>query len=181
MPEAVSACAVSRLPGRAAIRFQIEPMNSPQRSLLLPMLSLTLALPCVTPQARANVYATNFKLNGSTNSLAITVGQEVNIGYILNEPASAGVTLRILRVTNVVRTLSLTNGAPGTSRGPNTVTWDGKNEGGGAVSVGDYAFSITAGSQGCALSVSWVRCAEQFSRMRPQAFVGTEPPQRTRP
>ena len=74
-------------------------------------LAIALAISSLTSNARANVYATNLKLNGSTNNPTIIAGQDVSIGYILNEPASAGVTIRILSGTTAVRTMALTPGS----------------------------------------------------------------------
>lgn len=119
-----------------------------QHNLFLPGVALALAISSLTPNAQANVYATNLRLNGTTNSPTIVTGQEVSIGYLLNEPASAGVRVQILRGTNLVRTMALAPGTPGTSRGTNTVTWNGTDDTGAAVAGGDYAFSITAAAAG---------------------------------
>ena len=100
------------------------PLNSP----IIRGLAIALAISSLTSNARANVYATNIKLNGSTNNPTIVVGQNVSISYILNEPASAGVTIGILSGTNVVRTISVPAGNPGPTLGTNTVTWNGKND-----------------------------------------------------
>ena len=123
-------------------------MKSPLNTLILPALVLVLTVGCPSPQARANVYATNLKLNGSTNSPTIMPGQEVSIGYLLNEPASGGVTIRILSGTNVARTIALAPGSPGTSQGAHTVAWNGTDDAGVEVGGGDYAFSITAAATG---------------------------------
>lgn len=98
--------------------------------------------------APANVYATNLKLNNSTNNAAVLRGSSVNIGYILNEVASAGVMLKILSGTNVVRTISVAAGNPGTARGTNLMVWDGKDDLGSNVVAGAYSFRITAGANG---------------------------------
>lgn len=111
-------------------------------------LAIALAISSLTSNARANVYATNLKLNGSTNNPTIIAGQDVSIGYILNEPASAGVTIRILSGTTAVRTMALTPGSAGTSKGTNTVTWNGKDDVGAEVAGGDYTFSVTAAAAG---------------------------------
>ncbi len=111
-------------------------------------LAIALAVSSLTSNARANVYATNLKLNGSTNSPTIMAGQSVTISYILNEPASAGVTITILSGTTAVRTISVAAGDPGTSLGANTVTWDGKNDAGANVAGGDYSFGVTAAATG---------------------------------
>ncbi len=117
-------------------------------NLIFQVLVLALIVSCLASSARANVYATNLRLNGSTNSPSIMTGQEVSIGYLLNEPASAGVTIRILSGTNVVRTIGLAPGNPGTSRGTNSVTWNGKDDAGVEVAGGDYSFSVKAAATG---------------------------------
>ncbi len=103
-----------------------------------------------TQTARANVYATNIKINGDmTNSVSVGQGSAVNISYILNEAATAGVTVKILSGQNVVRSISIASGA-GTAKGANTVVWDGKDGTGATVGVGTYSISITSGATGYA-------------------------------
>lgn len=125
-------------------------MNSRnQLGAVLGSLALGVALAVSAPSARANVYATNIKLNGGMTNLALVQGASVAISYILNEPASAGVTIKILSGTTAVRTLTLAGGAPGTLRGLNSnVLWDGKNDQGQNVPPGNYTVSITAASSG---------------------------------
>ncbi|MDQ6630427.1 MAG: hypothetical protein M3Y82_01560, partial [Verrucomicrobiota bacterium] len=56
-------------------------------------LALAFASQFMASDARANVYATNIKLNGNlTNSVSVGQGSPVQITYILNEAATAGVT-----------------------------------------------------------------------------------------
>jgi len=110
---------------------------------------LALALITATPTAQANVFASNVKVNGSlTNNVSVAQGSSVNISYILNEPASAGVTLKILSGATLVRTVSIAAGKAGAIRGTNTVVWDGRTDSNVAVPAGNYAISITAGSTG---------------------------------
>ena len=123
-------------------------MKKNPKSPILQGLAIALALTSLTWSARANVYATNIKVNGSTNSPTVFAGNNVIISYILNEPASAGVTIKILSGSTVIRSLAMAAGNPGTFRGANTVTWDGKNNAGNPVAGGDYACSITAASTG---------------------------------
>jgi hypothetical protein len=111
-------------------------------------LALALALISLPATTRANVYATNLRLNGATTNVVVGAGQNVSIGYLLNEAASAGVTIRIFTGTNVVRTLAVGGGNPGTSRGTNTVTWNGKDDVGNPAPGGTYAFSVTAAAAG---------------------------------
>src|ERR1035438_8636312 len=98
---------------------------------------MALALTALAPSAHANVYATNIKINGGITNLSVQPGTNVSISYILNEPASAGVTVKVLSGATPVRTISIANG-PGATRGTNTVVWDGKDNGGNNVVVGNY-------------------------------------------
>src|SRR5262245_43032947 len=79
---------------------------------------------------RANVYATNLRFDGATTNVTVTALTNINITYILNEPAVAGVTITINSGATTVRTVSLTNPSPGTLRGTNLVTWDVKDNNG---------------------------------------------------
>ena len=129
-------------------------MKSPHKTLIPLALALTLALAALTGSAHANVYATNIKVNGSTNSPTVSSGASVSISYILNESASAGVTIQILTGSTVVRSIAVAPGSPGTLRGANTVTWDGKDNAGHPVAGGDYSCGITAAAAGY---VSWTQ------------------------
>jgi hypothetical protein len=123
-------------------------MKSPRKAPILVALAIALALAALTGSARANVYATNIKVNGSTNGVSVFPGTDVSISYILNEPASAGVTLQILTGATVVRSLAVAPGDAGTFRGTNTVTWDGRDNGGNPVAGGNYYCRITAAATG---------------------------------
>ena len=111
-------------------------------------LALTLLLACSAPSAHANVYATNIKLNGGTTNLVTTQGAGINISYILNETASAGVAVNVFSGTNILRAISLASGSPGALRGTNTVFWDTRDNGGTEVTQGVYSVSVTATSKG---------------------------------
>src|SRR5262249_34681538 len=88
--------------------------------------------------ARANVYATSIKLNGTQTGVANTTqGSPVSISYILNDNATAGVTITVSSNAVVVRTITIPSGA-GTTKGSNNVTWDGKNDAAQNVAVGSY-------------------------------------------
>jgi hypothetical protein len=96
----------------------------------------------------ANVYPTSVKINdGYTNTL-VAAGSGVNISYILNEPASAGVTIKVLAGVTAVRTISLSAGSAGTLRGTNTIVWNGNGDDSNPVAAGTYSIAITAASQG---------------------------------
>ena len=112
-------------------------------------LALALALTAFAPSARANVYASNIKVNGVLTGLA-TVGQGsgATITYILNEPASSGVTIKILSGATLVRSITISGGIAGTTRGLNTIVWDGKNNGNANVAPGNYTVSVSASSSG---------------------------------
>jgi len=112
-------------------------------------LALTIAIAWCAPSARANVYATNIKIDGVlTGTTNVAQGTSVTITYILNEPASAGVTIKILTAELLVRTINIAGGNPGTTGGLNTVVWDGKNDLNLPVPPGTYFVSITAASTG---------------------------------
>src|SRR2546421_6096282 len=101
----------------------------------------------ITPSAKANVYATNVRLNGATTNLTVASGVGFAISYILNEPATAGVTIQILNSNTPLRTLVITNG-PGTLAGTNLVAWDGKDQSGQNPAGGNYSVAVTAASSG---------------------------------
>ena len=126
-------------------------MTSPKdlpRNWIVGGLALALALTTFAPSAHANVYATNIKINGGTTNLSVQPGSSLSISYILNEPASAGVTVQVLSGATAVRSISLAGGLAGARRGTNTVVWDGKDNGGNNVLAGNYSVGITAGSSG---------------------------------
>ncbi|EEF60852.1 FlgD immunoglobulin-like domain containing protein [Pedosphaera parvula] len=117
-------------------------------SSLLTGLAIMMAAVSVSPNARANVYATNIKLNGALSNANVAQGSGVTISYILNEPATLGTTLKIMSGATVVRTYSFASGSAGALLGMNTVSWDGKNTGGSSVAAGAYSVSITAAASG---------------------------------
>ena len=113
--------------------------------------SWLVALPlilCSAITVHANVYATNIKLNGSLSAVGAPVGAPVQISYILNEPASAGVLIQVISSNSVVRTISIASNSVGALRGTNTVVWDGKDSTAVPVPKGTYWVSITASSAG---------------------------------
>lgn len=98
--------------------------------------------------AGANVYPSSVRLDGGYTNAVVAAGTPVNISYILNEPASAGVTIQILAGGVAVRTISLSGGAAGTLRGANTVAWNGNADNATPVPAGTYSVAITAASHG---------------------------------
>ena len=122
------------------MKYSVQPDQA--LKVLLIVLSTCLA----STSTRANVYATNIKLNGGlTNSVSAT-GTNVAVSYILNEPASS-VELDILSGANVVRRLNLTDFGS-TSRGSNLAFWDELDNNSNPVPAGTYQVSITAFSTG---------------------------------
>src|ERR1035441_9269468 len=113
-------------------------------------LALAFAPTAAAPSAQANVFASNVKINGGMSSVSVAPGASVSISYILNEPASAGVTIKILSGATAVRTISLAGGSAGTTRGTNVVVWDGKNDSNTNVPEANYSVSIRAASSGYA-------------------------------
>jgi hypothetical protein len=113
-------------------------MKSPkQRTSVIAGLACALALAAGTPSARANVYATDIQVNSNlTGTASASVGSPVSITYHLNDNATAGVTINILRSNSVVASF------PGTTNvGLNTVSWTPS-------AAGTYSVSISAGSTG---------------------------------
>jgi len=117
-------------------------------SCVLRLLPLALAIFLHSPSARANVYATDIRLDGGTTNVTAASGGQVTISYILNEAASAGVDINIASGASVVRKISLAAGNPGTDRGLNSVTWDGLDNNSNNAAGGTYQVSITAASAG---------------------------------
>jgi hypothetical protein len=111
-------------------------------------LAMTGSVVLFSSETRANVYATNIKLNGALNNITNSAGATVTISYILNEPATLGATVNILSGNNIVRSISISPGAVGTRKGTNSVVWDGKDGGGNTVGSGIYNISITAAASG---------------------------------
>src|SRR5437660_9208972 len=99
-------------------------------ALLRSALALTFILLISTHSVRANVYATNIKLNGGTTSITTTQGAGINISYLLNDAASGGVAVNISSGTNVLRSINVAGGSAGALRGTNTVFWDTRDNSG---------------------------------------------------
>jgi hypothetical protein len=97
----------------------------------------------------ANVYPTQVKLQGTTTSILAGEGDQIVVGFILNEPATLGTVVEIWSDTNLVRTLEVLSG-DGTLRGSNTLVWDGKDELGQNAISGLYSVRVTAKTSGYA-------------------------------
>jgi hypothetical protein len=115
--------------------------------------------------ARASVYATDPKYNGVSGTLATAQGNRTAIGYILNEPATLGVTVTISSATNVIRTLTFPTNGPGTAFGTNVVYWDGFDSLGDLPPLGTYTVTITAAASGHA---TWTQISHDS---QPGAYV----------
>lgn len=88
----------------------------------------------------ANVFAAH--LSSTANA-----DKTYTLSYRLNQAADAGVTVKVkgpLPSTAVVRTMSLGN----QTAGPQSVTWDGKNDSGSAAPSGSYTWEVTAAAAG---------------------------------
>ena len=105
-----------------------------------------LALGPLTTSSRANVYATDIKINGGITNVVSPSGTPVDISYRLNETAPR-VDLDIISGQNVVRRLDLTDSGT-TAQGLNTVQWDTLDNNSNQVPAGTYQVRITAASAG---------------------------------
>lgn len=124
---------------------------------------------CVST-TRANVYATNIKLNGGTTNISAASGTGATIGYILNEPATRGVTVNILAGTNAVRSISVAAGGAGALKGTNSVIWDGKDSNSNSLGGGIYNISITASATGF---TNWTRTSTDTNTVKNGYYVFT--------
>jgi hypothetical protein len=104
---------------------------------------------CACLSTRANVYATDIRLNGSLQAGVVVPGSPLTISFILNDVAT-NVSVQICAGTNVVKTFTSDAGDVGTNTGLNTVVWDGTNTNGSAAAVGVYNVRITAAAAGYA-------------------------------
>jgi hypothetical protein len=129
------------------------------------LLVVALLLPWGCLSAKANVYATNIKLNGSTNNAAMGTNQAgAQISYILNEPATDGVTVQILSNGAPCWTTNIAGGMPGAGSGGNSLTWDGTDQTGAVIAPGIYQVSIAAAAAGYA---DWTNITEDSASFLP--------------
>jgi hypothetical protein len=115
---------------------------------IVAVIAILLGFSFLPTSARANVYATNVRLDGGTTNLSVASGESVAISYVLNEPASLGVTVNITATNGLIRSLFFPPGQNGAARGLNQVVWDGKDSGASNPGGGTYSVSITAASSG---------------------------------
>ena len=66
---------------------------------------LIFALGMLAPKARANIYATNLRIDGGTTNIAVNPGTNISISFRLNEPASLGTIVQIRSGASVVSSL----------------------------------------------------------------------------
>jgi hypothetical protein len=107
------------------------------------LLCLIISIGFSTLSARANVYATDIKLNGSLATITNPVSTPITITYRLNEAATLGVTVGIWQGMTQLATI---NG--GTKMGLNTVVWGNTNNSGSLVGAGTFSVTVTAGASG---------------------------------
>lgn len=120
--------------------MKLKPTFEARYAFLGLPLAIAILLQCSS--ARANVYATNIKLEGGTTNITRAAGEVVNISYILNEPATAGVEIDFVSGSSVVGRVVVPAGSSGTDRGSNLVVWSNN------LPSGTYQVSVTAASVG---------------------------------
>jgi hypothetical protein len=96
-----------------------------------------------TVNSRANVYATDIKLNGSLSTVTNAGTTPVTITYRLNQSATEGATVGIWQGTTQIATI-----VGGTNMGLNTVVWGVTNSSGVAQTSGTFGVSVTASAVG---------------------------------
>lgn len=119
-----------------------------QKASFIGGMAAMMAALSLAPDARANVYATDIKLNGGFSSITNSVGGSITISYILNEAATRGTTIKIISGSTVADTITIPSGNQGALRGLNTVVWGGTNSAGANLGPGNYTVSITAAASG---------------------------------
>ncbi len=106
------------------------------KKILMIVLSAAL-LTGVATVSHANVFAAHLKAVASGGAGT----ESYELSYRLNEPATT-VSVEVfgpLPATTVIRTMTGT-----TTKGLNTVTWDGKKDGGARADEGDYGWKVVA-------------------------------------
>lgn len=106
---------------------------------------------------RANVFASNLRLSGSTSNLTTTPGDAVPLTYVLNEAASAGLTVSVFTGTNVVWSTNISGASPNAAAGAHLLSWSGRNDLGQVVSNGLWSFRVVAKSTG---HVNWSQISD---------------------
>jgi len=141
-------------------------------SVSLPFLGwLLFLILSTTSSSHANVYASDVRLGYSANNAASVPGRPVLISYILNEPATAGVSVRIFSGTNVARAFSFAAGIPGATTGSNAVLWNCQNQSGSNLPPGIYSIQITASASGYPTWTNITDDGPQFAVPQPSAIA----------
>jgi hypothetical protein len=110
--------------------------KSPHFGRMAGGLALTLALLSSATTARAYVYASDIKINGSLTGVGVGTNSPLSITYHLNQTADQGVTVTILNGTTTVATVP-----GGTNMGLNAVSWT-------PTVLGTYTVQISASATG---------------------------------
>jgi hypothetical protein len=116
-------------------------------NLLLGGVILALGLLVSPKSARANVYATNIRINDGTTNIIASNGDIFTISYVLNEQASLGVSIQLRSGVTVISSLDLAPNTQGTIRGLNAVPWDTTSV---PVPAGTYTIAVITRSSGFA-------------------------------
>jgi hypothetical protein len=122
-----------------------------------------------TSEVRANVYATNVRIDGGTTNIPAAPGDTITISYLLNEPASLGTTVQIRSGNNVVTNIFCPPESLGTLRGYNEVQWNGLNGSGQNVPGGVYSVSVTPASSGY---TNWTQITSDLADLNTYVFDG---------
>lgn len=103
---------------------------------------------CPAVSSLANVYATDVKINGFLTNSFVAPGFPARVSYLLNEPATRGVQLRIYSGPQLLTQFTATNGQPGALAGSNAFLWDGLDARGSNAPAGLCQVQITAAAVG---------------------------------
>jgi hypothetical protein len=110
------------------------------------LLCLFTGLLLSTISARANVFASDIRLNGNLTSF--TGSGPVTITYHLNQPATLGVKIAVIQGSAKQGTTNVVTLTGGTAMGLNTVVWGATNSAGTVLSNGTFSVKITAAATG---------------------------------
>jgi len=100
------------------------------------------------PNALANIYATNIRINGGTTNVAASPGDAIRITFVLNEPASLGTTVQVHSGASTVTTLFFPAETQGALRGLNEIIWDGLGPTGQPIAGGTYSVAVVPATSG---------------------------------
>ena len=117
-------------------------MKTDRRNRCQLVVALLLLWACLS--GRANVYATNIKLNGSTNNAAMRPGRP---GADQLHPQRTGHQRPALQIYSGAIVV-WTNSLAGTNAGSNSVVWGGTNQAGTNVAAGNLSNQHHGGGRG---------------------------------